>query len=70
MGIVGWGEPSWTQLILRYQQFGSDLNVRHTDRLSVVAVYLGTALAAMGVADERFLAARPCARSPATGSCR
>lgn len=47
----------WTQLILRYQQFGSDLNVRHTDRLSVVAAYLATALAAMGVADERFLAA-------------
>jgi GT2 family glycosyltransferase len=46
----------WTQLILRYSQFGSDLNVRHTDRLSVVAAYLMVGLAmAAAVFDLRLL---------------
>ena len=29
----------WTELIMRYRVFRSDLNLRHSDRLSVVAIY-------------------------------
>jgi glycosyltransferase involved in cell wall biosynthesis len=46
----------WTQLILRYGEFGSDLNVRHTDRLCVVAAYLMVCLALVALVDVRFLA--------------
>lgn len=45
----------WTQLILRYGQFGSDLNVRNTYRVCVVAAYLAVAFAALGTLDARFL---------------
>lgn len=47
----------WTQLILRYGQFGGDLNVRTTYRLSVVAAYLTLLLAGLGLLDARALAA-------------
>jgi glycosyltransferase involved in cell wall biosynthesis len=46
----------WTQLILRYQQFGGDLNVKTTYRLSVVAAYLIVLFAIAGLIDLRFLA--------------
>jgi GT2 family glycosyltransferase len=39
----------WTELILRYRLFRNDLNLRHSDRLSVVSMYmllLATPLAA------------------------
>jgi GT2 family glycosyltransferase len=29
----------WTELILRYHQFNNDLNLRHSDRASVIVVY-------------------------------
>lgn len=45
----------WTQLILRYRQFDSDLNVKNTDRLSVVAAYSTLLLAAGGLLDARVL---------------
>lgn len=47
----------WTQLILRYSQFGSDLNVKNTDRLSVVAAYSTVLLALGGLIDARLLGA-------------
>ena len=49
----------WTQLILRYRQFGSDLNVRNTYRVCVVAAYLGVLFAALAAIDVRFLWAVP-----------
>jgi hypothetical protein len=45
----------WTQLILRYGQFGSDLNVRTTYRLSVMAAYLTVMLGIAGTIDLTFL---------------
>jgi glycosyltransferase involved in cell wall biosynthesis len=45
----------WTQLILRYQQFGSDLNVRTTYRLCVMAAYLTVLLGLGGILDPTFL---------------
>ncbi|MGQ0733984.1 MAG: glycosyltransferase family 2 protein [Acidobacteriota bacterium] len=45
----------WTQLILRYGQFGSDLNVRTTYRVCVVAAYLAVACAIGGLVDARLL---------------
>jgi glycosyltransferase involved in cell wall biosynthesis len=44
----------WTQLILRYGQFGSDLNVKTTYRLSVVAAYLALLFALAALADARL----------------
>lgn len=49
----------WTQLILRYRQFGSDLNVRNTYRVCVVAAYLVLLSAALGAVDLRFFWAVP-----------
>ena len=45
----------WTQLILRYGQFGSDLNVKNSYRACVVVAYLAVAALALGVFDARFL---------------
>jgi len=45
----------WTQLILRYGQFGSDLNVKHSDRACVVIAYLTVASLFLGAIDTRFL---------------
>jgi glycosyltransferase involved in cell wall biosynthesis len=45
----------WTQLILRYGQFGSDLNVKNSYRVCVVVAYLTLAAAALGIVDARFL---------------
>lgn len=47
----------WTQLILRYNQFGSNLNVRHTDRLCVVAAYALVVFALLGLFEPRALPA-------------
>ena len=52
--ILDRGIP-WTQLILRYQRFGSGLNVRNTYRLCVALAYLAVAAAALSVVDPRFL---------------
>ena len=45
----------WTQLILRYGQFGSDLNVKNTYRVCVVVAYLTVASLVLGLLDVRFL---------------
>lgn len=49
----------WTQLILRYGQFGGDLNVGYRYRLCVVLAYLTVACALLGVAEPRVLWAVP-----------
>jgi glycosyltransferase involved in cell wall biosynthesis len=43
----------WTQLILRYRQFGTDLNVRRTYQICVVLTYLSVGLALHAVGDGR-----------------
>lgn len=45
----------WTQLIHRYQQFDSDLNVQHTMRLSVAASYLAVLFLLLGVVHPAFI---------------
>jgi glycosyltransferase involved in cell wall biosynthesis len=45
----------WTQLILRYSQFGSGLNMKHSYRASVVFAYLAAASLVLGAVDARFL---------------
>jgi glycosyltransferase involved in cell wall biosynthesis len=45
----------WTQLILRYGQFGSDLNVKNTYRLCVVVAYLTLASLLLSIFDTRLL---------------
>jgi glycosyltransferase involved in cell wall biosynthesis len=45
----------WTQLILRYGQYGSDLNVRNTYRVCVVVAYLTLAFLIGGLFDARLL---------------
>lgn len=44
----------WTQLILRYGQFGNDLNTKHSYRACVVIAYLAVASLVLGVVDIRF----------------
>jgi glycosyltransferase involved in cell wall biosynthesis len=51
----------WTQLILRYGQFGGDLNVKNSYRVCVVVAYLGLAALALGLLDARFLWGIPSA---------
>lgn len=53
--VLDRGVP-WTQLILRYRQFDSDLNVKTTYRLSVVAAYLAALFAIGGLLDARLFA--------------
>jgi glycosyltransferase involved in cell wall biosynthesis len=45
----------WTQLILRYGQFGSDLNVKNAYRVCVVVAYLTLACVIGGLLDTRVL---------------
>jgi glycosyltransferase involved in cell wall biosynthesis len=45
----------WTQLILRYGQFGSDLNVKNAYRVCVVVAYLTLACLIGGIVDGRLL---------------
>ena len=39
----------WTELILRYRMFRNDLNLRHSDRLSVILIYLVLVSATIGI---------------------
>jgi GT2 family glycosyltransferase len=52
--ILDRGIP-WTQLILRFGRFGSDLNLKSTYRACVVLSYLILLLAGLALADWRFL---------------
>lgn len=45
----------WTQLMLRYGQFGNDLNTKHSYRACVVVAYLAVASLVLGAVDTRFL---------------
>jgi GT2 family glycosyltransferase len=49
----------WTQLMLKFKQFGSDLNVRTSHRVSVLLAYLVLVAAALGIVDIRSLLAIP-----------
>jgi glycosyltransferase involved in cell wall biosynthesis len=44
----------WTQLMLKFRQFGSDLNVRTSHRVCVVLAYLTLLAAGLGLADSRW----------------
>jgi GT2 family glycosyltransferase len=46
----------WTELIIRYRVFRNDLNLRHSDRLSVVAIYALLATALLGVRSPGWFA--------------
>jgi GT2 family glycosyltransferase len=39
----------WTQLILQYRQLNNDLNLRHSDRISVLLVYVLISVAVMSI---------------------
>jgi glycosyltransferase involved in cell wall biosynthesis len=60
----------WTQLILRYGQFGSDLNVKNTYRVCVVVAYLTVAALLLGVIDARALWGVPLGLSVLAYLCR
>jgi len=49
----------WTQLMLKFQQFASDLNVRTSYRVSVVLAYLVLLGTALGFVDRRWLLTIP-----------
>jgi hypothetical protein len=49
----------WTQLILRYRQFGGDLNVKDSYKVCVVVAYTALASLLLGVLDRRFLLGVP-----------
>jgi GT2 family glycosyltransferase len=51
----------WTQLILRYGQFGDDLNVKDSYKVCVVVAYLAVASLLLGAFDARFLLGVPLA---------
>jgi len=60
----------WTQLILRYGQFGSDLNVKSTYRAGVVVAYLTVAALLLGIVDLRLLWGVPLGLSVLAYLCR
>jgi GT2 family glycosyltransferase len=60
----------WTQLIHRYGQFGSDLNVKNAYRICVVVAYLTAAALLLAVVDTRLLWGVPLGLAVLAYLCR
>jgi GT2 family glycosyltransferase len=60
----------WTQLILRYGQFGGDLNVGNTYRLCVALAWLTVAATGLALFDTRALVAVPVLLAALWWLCR